>query len=161
MEIYRKLMYLIVVLDVMTIFVGLYCYFDEWAQELEEDRMRLQMEVQEASWACESFSQRICRIPWMGIIFNCDNYTPLYLPGRQVSPWWAPSSWPLLGIIFRLYQASKDVEELEILLKEMKESCQDNSSSQVMLVHLWVVVTVLGVLYYTWQFFRTRLLKSL
>ncbi|KAK8721940.1 hypothetical protein OTU49_012651 [Cherax quadricarinatus] len=83
------------------------------------------------------------------------------LHGRQVSSWWAPNSWPLLGIIFRLYQASKDVEELEILLKEMKESCQDNSSSQVMVVLLWVVGTVLGVLYYIWRFFRSRLLKPL
>ncbi|KAK8750579.1 hypothetical protein OTU49_014916, partial [Cherax quadricarinatus] len=160
MDSYTKEMYL-VVLATLFIFIGVWCFFDEWVQELEVDRTQLQQEVQEASWACESLAERMCGIPGMGIIVNCDRYTPLEVPGSQVSPWWAPNSWSLLGIIFRWYQASSDVKELEIVIKEIKESCQDNSSSKQMLVLLRVIVTVLGVLYFILQCFRRIIRKIL
>ncbi|KAK8723474.1 hypothetical protein OTU49_011731 [Cherax quadricarinatus] len=120
------------------VFLCLCGVVDEWVRELEEDRTRLLNELEEAFLACDSPPWKLCEIPGMGT------------PASQVTPAWASQTWPVLGIFLRGYQASQDVKQLEILLKDMNDSCKGTSSLfQFLPVLLVVILMVLGATFCT------------
>nr|XP_053626929.1 uncharacterized protein LOC128684675 [Cherax quadricarinatus] len=127
------------------VFVCLCGVVDEWVRELEEDQTLLLNEIEEVALACESLPWKLCGIPWMGIIINCNTYTFPQTPASQVTPGWASQTWPVLGIFLREYQANHDVKQLEILLKDVNDSCKGTSSLfQFLPVLLLVILMVLG-----------------